>query len=181
MPWEVILAAVGSSSLTAIVITILGLTLAQKFIEQGIAGAARSFESSLIKAEDAYRKAVDLNAQIDIHLREQRIKVYAAIWQATSILPRWPRATDVTYPDILRFSETLRSWFFAEQGGMWLSTDARAVYGDLQETIWQILPQRAEGVITTEDYDAILAKCSALRKELTNDLLSRRAAPGNPL
>ncbi|HRV96266.1 MAG TPA: hypothetical protein P5526_29205, partial [Anaerolineae bacterium] len=62
MPWEVILTAVGSSSLTAIIITILGLTLAQKFIEQGITSAARNFESSLIKAEDAYRKAVDLNA-----------------------------------------------------------------------------------------------------------------------
>lgn len=180
MPWEIILAALGSSSLTAIIITLLGLTFAQKLIEQGMASAGRRLESSLKKAEEAYSKAVDLSTQIDIHLREQRIRVYATIWQSTSILPRWPRATNVTYPNILRFSEGLRSWYFAEQGGMWLSTTARQAYGDLQETIWQILPQRVDGAITEEDYDAILAKCSALRTELTNDLVSRRAAPSNP-
>jgi hypothetical protein len=33
MPWDIILAALGSSSITAIVVVILGLTLAQKFKE----------------------------------------------------------------------------------------------------------------------------------------------------
>jgi hypothetical protein len=177
MPWEIILTALSSSSLTAIIITVLGLTVAQKLIEQGMFSATRRIESSLIKAEEAYKQAIELNAQIDIHLREQRIKVYAKIWKETGILPRWPRATNVTYPDILRFSETLRSWYFEEQGGMWLSTTARKVYGNLQETNTQVLAKRTEGPISAEDYDAILAKCSALRAELTNDLLSRRAAP----
>lgn len=180
MPWEIILTALGTSSLTAIILTILGLILAQKFIEQGTASASRRFESSLIKAEEAYEKAIEFSTQIDVHLREQRIKVYGTIWQATSILPRWPRATNVTYADIVRFSEGLRSWYFAEQGGMWLSTSARQAYGNLQETIWQILPQRSEGTISQDDYEAILAKCSLLRTELTNDLVSRRAAPRNP-
>ncbi|MBK9940638.1 MAG: hypothetical protein IPP13_03330 [Kouleothrix sp.] len=179
MPWEIILAALGGSSLTAIIITVVGLTFAQKFIEQGISSAGRRFESSLLQAEEAYKKVVDVSAQIDTHLREQRIKVYGTIWLATSILPRWPRATGVTYPDILRFSETLRSWYF-EQGGMWLSTDARQVYGQLQEQIWQILPKHSDGTITDEEYDAVLAQCSALRTELTKDLVSRRAAPTNP-
>jgi hypothetical protein len=177
MPWEIILAALGSSTLTVIIITVLGMTLAQKLIEQGLLSATRRFESSLIQAEDAYKQAIALNAQIDIHLREQRIKVYPSIWQATSILPRWPRATTVTYADILGFSETLRGWYFGEQGGMWLSTDARKAYGNLQETNTLVLAKNADGVITGEDYNAILAKCSALRSELTNDLLSRRAAP----
>jgi hypothetical protein len=180
MPWEIILAALGSSSLTAIILIVVGLTLAQKFIEQGVSSAARRFESSLIQAEEAYKKAVDLSTQIDIHLREQRITVYGTLWKETKILPRWPRATDVTYADILGFSEKLRSWFFIEQGGMWLSTVTRQAYGNLQETIWKILPQRPAGPITEEDYDAILAKCSALRAELTTDLVSRRAAPTNP-
>jgi len=179
MPWETILAALGASSFTAIIVTILGITLAQKFIEQGTESAGRRFESSLIKAEDAYKKAVELSMQIDVHLREQRIAVYKTIWQSTSILPRWPRATDVTYADILHFSERLRSWYFDEQGGMWLSTNAREVYGELQKEIWVVLSERRKGKITDEDYDAILEKCSQLRKELTNDLVSRRAAPGN--
>jgi hypothetical protein len=179
MPWDIILASLGSSSLTAIIIVVLGLTLAQKFMEQRLTNATRHFESSLIKAEEAYRKAVDLNAQIDIHLREQRVKVYAIIWQETGILPRWPRATDVKYADILEFSQNLRSWYFNEQGGMWLSTTARKAYGNLQEANTRILAKRAEGVIEREDYDTILAKCSTLRTELTNDLVSRRAAPSD--
>ena len=180
MPWDIILTALGTSSLTAIILTLLGVLLGQKFIEQTTASAGRRFESSLIKAEEAYKQAIEFSTQIDVHLREQRIKVYGIIWQATSILPRWPRATNVTYPDILQFSEELRSWYFVEQGGMWLSTSARAAYGNLQETIWQILPQKSEGPITQEDYDAILTKCSLLRTELTKDLVSRRAAPRNP-
>ena len=177
MPWDIILAALGSSSITAIVVVILGLTLAQKFIEQKLSNTTRRLDSSLIQAEEAYKKAVDLNAQIDIHLREQRVKVYAIIWKETGLLPRWPRATDVTYADILQFSQNLRSWYFNEQGGMWLSTAARKVYGNLQETNTNILAKELEGLIKPEDYDAILAKCSALRTELTNDLVSRRAAP----
>lgn len=47
MPWDIILAAVGSSSLTAIIIVVLGVTLAQKFMEQRVANATRHFESSL--------------------------------------------------------------------------------------------------------------------------------------
>lgn len=179
MPWEIILTALGTSSLTVIIVTVLGILLAQKFIEQGTESAGRRFESSLIKAEDAYKKAVELSTQIDVHLREQRIAVYKTIWQATSILPRWPRATNVTYSDILHFSEKLRSWYFDEQGGMWLSTSARKAYGELQDKIWEILSKRLEGKIEDGEYDAILDQCSLLRKELTNDLVSRRAAPSN--
>jgi hypothetical protein len=179
MPWDIILTALGSSSLTAVIITVLGLTLAQRVIEQGIAGATRRMESSLIQAEEAYKSAIELNAQIDIHLREQRIKVYATIWKETGIVPRWPRATNVAYADILRFSEALRAWYFGEQGGMWLSSEARKAYGNLQETNTTILTQHTEGPLAPDDYEAILAKCSALRTELTNDLVSRRAAPAN--
>jgi len=178
MSLDVILTILGSSSLTAVIITFLGLTLAQRIIEQGAAAATRRMESSLVKAEEAYKSAIELNAQIDVHLREQRTRVYATIWKETGIVPRWPRATNVTYGDILHFSEKLRAWYFGEQGGMWLSTEARKAYGNLQETNTQVIAGKAvDDRLVDDDYEAILAKCSALRTELTNDLVSRRAAP----
>jgi hypothetical protein len=176
MPWDIILATLGTSGVTVVIMTVLGLTLAQKLIEQGVASAARRLESPLNRAEEAYKNAVELNSQIDIHLREQRIKVYSDVWQMTGLFPRWPRATDVTYADALRFSQALRTWYF-EQGGMWLSTAARSAYGDLQETNTRVLAEKLEGELKPPDYDAILDKCHTLRTELTNDLLSRRAAP----
>jgi hypothetical protein len=166
MPWELILTTLGSSSLTAVIVTVLGLTIAQKFVDQRIANA-----------EQAFKAATELNAQIDIHLREQRIKVYSKIWKESGITPRWPRATNLTYAEILEFSERLRTWYFVDHGGMWLSTEARKAYGKLQEVNTTVIAGHDTGALTVEDYDAILAHCSALRTELTNDLLSRRSAP----
>lgn len=177
MPWDLIFAALGSSSITAVILTVLGVTLAQRIIDQGMASATRRLESLLIKAEEAYKAAVETSAQIDVHLREQRIKVYATIWKETGILPRWPRDTNVTYADILQFSKKLRAWYFNEQGGMWLSTEARKAYGNVQEMNTQVIAKGSEGAIQPDEYDEIQAKCSALRTELTDDLVSRRQAP----
>ena len=72
----------------------------------------------------------------------------------------------------------LRSWFF-NSGGMFLSAKAREAYGEVQESLTSVLKNNQDGRIRVAevDYDAILAKCSALRAELTHDLLSRREAP----
>jgi hypothetical protein len=89
----------------------------------------------------------------------------------------------LTYRDLLVLSKELKTWYF-ETGGMYLSAKARATYGDLQQEITSVLQEGTEGMLRDRDYDVVRLRCSALRSELTADLLSRREAPeipaGNP-
>ncbi|HXQ39557.1 MAG TPA: hypothetical protein VN843_36500 [Anaerolineales bacterium] len=176
MPWDIILGAIGGSGISIIVTVVLSLIFAQRIIEKAVDTSARRFESSILQAEEAYKKRLGLEAQIDIHLREKRIAVYEKLWQATSLLPQWPRAKNVTYEQLMKLSQTLRDWYFQE-GGMYLSRNARETYGALQDYIWAILNDKRKGVLKPEHYDAIREKCSTLRTELTDDILSRRSAP----
>jgi dihydroneopterin aldolase len=59
---------------------------------------------------------------------------------------------------------------------MFLSTEAREAYGDLQETIKQVVEEKPSGLISAEHYDLIRNMCSRLRTALTNDLQSRRGS-----
>jgi hypothetical protein len=117
-------------------------------------------------------------SKIDESLRADRIAVYKVLWQKTELIPLWPRATDVTYERLNTFSAELRHWYFTE-GGLFLSTQAREAYGALQTSlsdVIEIATGRGQEVITEADYGTIQARCSALRTELTNDLLSRQRA-----
>jgi len=176
MPWDIILGALGGSSISIIVTVVLALIFAQRIIEKAVDTSARRFDSSILLAEETFKKRLDLEAQIDIHLREKRITVYQKLWQATALLPKWPRAKNLTYEHLIKFSETLRDWYFQE-GGMYLSKDAREAYGALQDEIWAILGDQPTGDLQPEHYDKIREQCSTLRRELTDDILSLRAAP----
>jgi hypothetical protein len=67
-------------------------------------------------------------------------------------------------------------WYF-ERGGIFLSESARDAYFEVQKCINASLEKNQTGRVSDHDYKAIRALCSALRTELTNDLLSRREAP----
>jgi hypothetical protein len=72
----------------------------------------------------------------------------------------------------------LRNWFF-DTGGMYLSASAREAYGQVQESLTSFLKNNQDDTarVSEADYNEVLEKCSALRAELTHDLLSRREAP----
>jgi hypothetical protein len=133
--------------------------------------------SSLVGGLVAYVGAVvkntlDMRAKVDESLRDKRVAVYQKLWQTTEILPKWPRRTDVTYEGLTQFSQGLRDWYFRE-GGMYLSRQARKAYGELQDTIVELGTSKT-GPITDPVYDEVRDKCSQLRTELTDDILSRR-------
>jgi hypothetical protein len=118
-----------------------------------------------------------LIGEIDIDLRAKRIPVYAELWKATSLLPKWPRATDVSYEQLGEFSKTLRRWYY-HTGGMFLSqTTHRTAYSPLQDAIGKLLAQGKTGSLSDADYDAIRDCCSKLRSALANDIESRREGP----
>jgi len=126
---------------------------------------------------DRIAQVQKLAGDIDLDLRIRRIEHYKALWVATAVLPKWPRAKGVTYQDLLTLSETLRSWYFGG-GGMYLSrTTHRDAYSPLQDQLAAVLKCEPSGTITPEHYELIRDRCSALRSALAKDIQSRRESP----
>ena len=187
MPWETILTAAGGASLTTVIIIILFLQFVDRMMGKAIDGlhaqfqsqikqAEDAFASSLRRAEAAYTQALSFNTQVDVHLREKRLAVYAELWQITQVLPKWPRAIDVTYEKLSQFSQDLQDWYF-KKGGMFFSEETKDAYVALQDGIWDILKASPKGKISDPHYDAIRDLCSTMRTQITEDILSRRPPP----
>src|SRR5688572_2668523 len=100
-PFEIIVTIVGAAGGTGVVIVGLSAWLGKLWADR-IA---------------AVRK---LAGEIDLDLRVRRIDVYKEIWEATAVLPKWPRDQGVTYEQLLALSRTLRDWYF-HRGGIYLS------------------------------------------------------------
>jgi hypothetical protein len=138
-------------------------------VTPAVVGAVVSFVVAILSNALSYR------AKVDEGLRDTRLALYRVLWKKTELLPKWPRRTDVTYEKLCDLSEELRNWYFGD-GGIFLSRAARKSYGKLQDTIGGILTQQSKGEITDPDYDKVRLRCSDLRSQLTDDLLSRRGA-----
>jgi hypothetical protein len=152
-----------------------------------LARETRQLESAIKRSEESYQAAIQFGSTVDLDLRAHRIKAYEALWKMTSVLPRWPRAKELTYRQLKEFSADMRVWYF-EVGGLYLSERSMRSYNDLQEKIWSILDEIAEPDLDRivqgserrdlgSHYDSIRLKCSKLRTSLTSDVLSRRLAP----
>jgi hypothetical protein len=149
----------------------------------GVAGFGTSLVSNLFE-----RRRV-----IDESVREARLQVYESLWRKFGFIPRWPRGS-VTPAQLQQLSRSLRDWFFGtapetalaapedggktRPGGMYLSAKSREKYNDFQTTI-QTLAQTVDGrtaddPISGDAYDQLQERVSALRAEITEDLLSRR-------
>ena len=113
------------------------------------------------------------SAKVDETLRERRDKDYLALWQLTGILPKWPKAR-VSYLEIDARTQALRDWYFGG-GGLYLSSEARAAYGAAQKALCAAVESAKNPALElgTKDYDRLQEVLSALRTELTRDLLSR--------
>lgn len=115
--------------------------------------------------------------EVDLDLRKRRIEVYGELWKYTALLPKWPRAEDVTYEQLRTLSENLRQWYY-EVGGMYLSRTAHnEAYGPLQGAIAKVLGGGGSGPLSVADYESVRQKCSVLRSQLAADIESRRDSP----
>jgi hypothetical protein len=112
-------------------------------------------------------------------LREHQLTSYPAVWERTSVVSRWPRTTaGITNLEALHGD--LRTWYYTF-GGLYLSGNARARYGHLQELIERIVGRGDTGsagstrtALTGVDYDDVMGAASAFRSALTEDIQSRR-------
>lgn len=126
---------------------------------------------------DRIAQAQKLAGEIDLDLRKRRLEVYPELWEATALLPKWPRAQGVTYEALLALSQSLRTWYF-QRGGIYLSrTTQRDAYSPLQDALAEVLKINTAGPISDEHYDVVRERCSTLRTALTNDIESRREGP----
>jgi hypothetical protein len=114
-------------------------------------------------------------AKVAEELREARLRIYPPLWKRTSTLSRWPR-TDLTWAGLERLHFDLRHWYY-DTGGLYLSENARARYGELQELMAaqldSSLPQRGDE-LPASAYDPLMHSASSFRTALTEDLESRR-------
>ena len=146
----------------------------QAIVVPALVGAAVAALGALIQSLLSARE------KIDESLREERVRQYRVLWEKTGLLPLWPRAEHVTYARLSRMSTDFRDWYF-HGGGLFLSTRARKAYGKAQEAIAAVLEAQGgdrDAALSAPDYDALQQRLSALRTELTGDLLSRRRALG---
>jgi hypothetical protein len=132
-----------------------------------IVGGAAGAIGSLV------RDILSSRMKTDEKLRDLRTPVYKELWKLTERLPKWPRA-DITYRDLYEFSAELKTWYF-EKGGFYLSRRSHKRYTAVQDALLEALTGAKEtDAVSDDDYEAVRAKCSALRTEMTEDLLSRR-------
>jgi hypothetical protein len=118
---------------------------------------------------------VNVRAGVDESLRARRLEHYPALWVATAAVSRWPRSV-VNRAALENLHRTLRSWYYG-QGGLFLSEQARARYGDVQELIAAFLAAddgNATDVLAPTGYSDLMYTASALRTALTEDLDTRR-------
>lgn len=121
--------------------------------------------------------AINSRAKIDEGLRAQRLQVYPQLWAHTSIASRWPR-TGATWHDLAAVHTMLRHWYYGS-GGLFMSERSRDLYGDVQELVGWLVTGREDSVdqMTSREYEYVMARCSALRTALTQDLETRSSRP----
>ena len=133
---------------------------------------ATIFTSAVTGAIAAYVATLFENRRkIDESVRDARLKSYPQLWSDTSLVPRWPRG-DVTYDQLHARSIQFREWYF-NTGGMYLSHQAREAYGNLQKLITRLCEHPKTERLSDPHYDEVRDAASALRNELTNDLMTR--------
>jgi hypothetical protein len=113
-------------------------------------------------------------AQVSTELREARTKLYPVVWKHTNVVSRWPW-TAATFADLERLHLTLRDWYY-DDGGLYLSENSRARYGEVQELIAAHVrgAETVSAQLPDRVYEAIEKTCSSFRTALTEDLESRR-------
>lgn len=166
MPWDSLLA--GATGGAAIFI-VFGVLFGQGLI------------TSLIKLIDTRTRQIELRSELllkamdgyDQRLSQTRETRYLELWALTAPLPKWPRNDALTFGRLDELTRELRDWYFGG-GGLYLSQEARNVYGEAQGAICALLGPPGDTKVPTEAYDSIQQALSRLRTTLTADLATRR-------
>jgi hypothetical protein len=108
VPWQFF----GSLSAVSAILIFVGFYLGRQLIDHLERRVSRPLESAVKRAETLYEKEVELG----LDLRSKRETCYRDLWRLTGLLPRWPKASDVTYAKVLERSRNCRDWFLMAAG-----------------------------------------------------------------
>jgi hypothetical protein len=173
VPWEALVQMVGGSAFVALLL-ILGGYLAKSIFDRGIARSSEIHQSLLAQSAEAQKIALAQASAFDTDLRRRRIPEYRKLWTLTGRLPKWPRAENLAGHDLRTLSGELREWYFGG-GGMLLSAESYDAYRNLQDRLADYLGANADLTqpLGGDEYELIRKHCSALRRELAADIVSR--------
>jgi hypothetical protein len=134
----------------------------------GLIGVVTGFLGALLKTW------LDSRLLLDTETRKERWTVYKALWSSMQAVPKWPRNRELTNGKLLDFSGACRDWYFST-GGFYLSRSAQRAYGRMQQAITDVTQAKDNAApVDDPEYDRVQEACSALRTQLTRDLLSRQ-------
>jgi hypothetical protein len=134
----------------------------------GLIGVVTGFLGALLKSW------LDSRLRLDEETRKERWRVYKLLWTSMKAVPKWPRDTELTNENLLDFSRGCRDWYFST-GGFYLSRSAQRAYGRMQDAIKEVTTKKdITARVEDTEYDHVQEACSALRTQLTKDLLSRQ-------
>ena len=118
----------------------------------------------------------DLRFEYDKDLRSKRLAEYSALWQLTSLFPKYARESAVTLAQVKALTVQLRDWYF-RGGGMYLSTDARTFYFNYQAVLTKVLEESKQDPSTPLEactYERLRSAGSGLRSSLVRDIGTRK-------
>jgi hypothetical protein len=107
-----------------------------------------------------------------------RLTGYRALWSLTGVLPRWGAEAARSYDDMRTFSKDLRAWYFDSQGGLFLSRASYSRYAELQNALESLRSDDGTAILTVDDHESIRRLGSRLRRQLADDIGTRRQASG---
>jgi hypothetical protein len=128
------------------------------------------------------RVLAELEGRYDAELRDARLRVYPQLWAALEPLAKYAREPPgrPRRNEIEDLSGNLRRWYF-EQGGLYLSAEARGAYFQLQDALTAVIESErwTAGTGSSEEIDAPTFEAlrqigSWLRTALTYDVGTRR-------
>lgn len=128
------------------------------------------------------RVLAELEGRYDAELRDLRLRVYPQLWAALEPLAKYAREPPgrPRRAELEDLTRDLRRWYF-EEGGLYLSAEAREAYFQLQDALTAVIESKtwAAGTDPAEEIDAQTFEAfrqigSWLRTTLTYDVGTRR-------
>jgi len=138
----------------------------------GIISAAVTYFSTRAKIR------LDLAAEYDKTLQEERLKVYKELWAMLEPLARYGRDREITYSVLKEISDQTRSWYF-KTGGIYLTQLSRDPYFYWKKMMQELLDNKEfksnpDKTIPDSELKNVISAGSTLRTSLSDDIGTKR-------